>query len=78
MDKLKQLLANVLNIDTVSFDNNTALLGNIPELDSMAIMTLLVEIEQEYDIAIDSADLSAELFETFGSLLNFVDGQAVA
>ncbi|MGB0894379.1 MAG: acyl carrier protein [Parashewanella sp.] len=68
--ELKSILAEVLSIETNAFDKHTELLGAIPELDSMAIMLLLVEIEGRLGISV-SDDLDAEAFETFGSLIEF-------
>ena len=48
------------------------LLGGIPEFDSMAVVSVLTKIEENYGIAIDDDEVSAEDFETIGSLLKFV------
>lgn len=78
MQKLKQILAQVLNVDTSNFTENTALLGAIPEFDSMAIMSLLLELETQYSLSISDAELDAEQFETVASLQRFVSQQALA
>jgi len=52
---------------------DTALLGNIPELDSMAVAMLITAMEEHFDIFVDDDDISAETFETFGSLCEFVE-----
>ena len=54
-------------------ETETPLLGNIPELDSMAVAMLITSIEEHFDIFIDDDDISAETFETFGSLCDFVE-----
>ncbi len=51
---------------------DTALLGDLPELDSMAVATVLTALEEHFDLLINDGDLSAETFETLGSLTDFV------
>jgi len=52
-----------------------ALLGGIPEFDSMAVVSVLTTIEEEYGIVIDDDEVSAEQFETFGALQDFVNAK---
>jgi acyl carrier protein len=48
------------------------LLGAIPELDSMAVVGVITSIEEAYGLTIDDDELSAEVFETVGSLSRFI------
>jgi len=67
------LLKQTLQLDeNFALTTDTELLGAIPELDSMAVVTVLTELEEHFDIFIDD-DISAETFETFGSLVQFVN-----
>ena len=50
----------------------TTPLDSIPELDSMAAVELIVELERRFGIEVDDEDVTAELFETLGSLAAFV------
>lgn len=73
--KLKTLMIAELGLDE-AFSNagsTTALLGHMPELDSMAVVTILNAIELEFDVVIADDDITAEIFETLGSLTTFVD-----
>lgn len=63
--------ANGLNAESPLF-------GAIPELDSMAVATLLTEIEDRFGIVIDDDDVDGETFETFGSLAAFVQSKLAA
>lgn len=56
-------------IDTI--DNDTGLFGDLPELDSMAVATLLTEIEDRFDIIIDDDDIDGDTLSTYGALLEF-------
>ena len=53
-------------------DRDTLLFGNLPELDSMAVATVLTALEDRFDILIDDDEISAELFESVGSLADFI------
>jgi acyl carrier protein len=50
----------------------TPLLGDLPELDSMAVATVLTALEERLGITIDDLDISADSFETFGNLVEMV------
>lgn len=54
------------------FTEATRLLGDIPELDSMAVLTLLGGLEEQFGFEVDDDDVSADTFETVGSLVAFV------
>jgi acyl carrier protein len=51
------------------------LLGSLPELDSMAVVSVMGALEEHFDIAISDDDISASTFETLGSLAAFVASQ---
>ena len=54
------------------FTDDTPLFGALPELDSMAVATLLTDFEDRLLIHIDDDDVDAEMFETFGALRDFL------
>ena len=77
---LRALLADVLGLDAVriaTFDEQTLLFGALPELDSMAVATLLTGIEERFAVLIEDDDVGAEDFATFGTLLAFVRRKAL-
>ena len=51
------------------------LLGAVPEFDSMAVVTVLTMVEEEFGIEIQDDEVSADIFETVGSLADFVAGK---
>jgi acyl carrier protein len=73
--EIKELLAQVLQLDTSGFDASTALLGAIPELDSMGVVTLLTELEDKYQIVLADDEIDASIFETLGTLSNYVNSK---
>jgi acyl carrier protein len=74
VDEVKTLVADVLGItDRLdSLSETTALLGSMPELDSMAVAELIAAIEERFGFEVDEADFTADIFDTIGSLADFV------
>ncbi len=68
---LTDILNSVLQIDK-KYQTDTALLGAIAELDSVAVISVITTLEEQFGISVDDDEISAEVFETFGSLLAFV------
>ena len=51
---------------------DTALLGAIPEFDSMSVVTVLTALEERFEFFVDDDEVSAETFATLGTLLTYV------
>ncbi|WP_292923649.1 acyl carrier protein [Nitrosomonas sp.] len=70
----KKILAEVLGLNerVNSIEQDTILLGNIPELDSVAVVAILLEIEKRFSMTIKDDEISARTFETFGNLVDFI------
>jgi acyl carrier protein len=75
LDEITDLLAMTLAVDGAALDASTQLFGSLPELDSMAVVELVVAIEQRFGIRIDEDEITAEAFETVGSLAELVDAK---
>ena len=74
LDEVKSLIGKILGIaDRLdSMDASTRLLGSLPELDSLAVAELLTAIETRFSFEMDNADITADLFETVGTLVEYV------
>ncbi|CUI06541.1 acyl carrier protein [Massilia sp. P8910] len=74
LEDIKTILTDVLSLGDAGKDLNeqSALLGSIPELDSMAVVNLMAALEEHFGITIDDDEISASTFETLGSLNAFV------
>lgn len=72
---VKEVLSETLNLgDRVdSFDVDTKLFESLVEFDSMAIVTVLVALEDRFNIVIDDDEIDEETFETLGNLTLFID-----
>ncbi len=58
-----------------ALDAATPLFGSLPELDSMAVLELIVELERRFGITVEDEDVSADAFETIESLAEFVNAR---
>ncbi|MEZ5688855.1 MAG: acyl carrier protein [Caenibius sp.] len=75
---LRAILVDVLGLDhsqVAAFGADTGLFGYLPELDSMAVATLLTEIEDRLTIVIEDDEVDGEMLETFGALLLFTENK---
>ena len=74
LEAVKNLLKSALQLgdraDSLTADS--PLHGAIAEFDSMAVVTVLTMMEDQYDIRVDDDDVSAETFATVGSLARFL------
>ncbi len=53
----------------------TALLGSIPELDSMSVATLITSLEEHFGIMVADDEIDGSTFATVGTLIEFVDAK---
>ena len=78
VDDVKAVVVETLALqgraDTI--DATTPLFGSLPELDSMAVLELILALEERFGIAIDGDDVTADAFETLGSLTALVHSAA--
>ena len=77
---LRAVLVDILGLEAdrvADFDHDTGLFGHVPELDSMAVATLLTEIEDRLHITIEDDEVEGEMLETYGALLAFVEAKTV-
>ena len=80
LTEVRALLGEVLNLNerTGMLERATPLFGAIPELDSMAVVTVVTALEDRFEIEVDDDEISAAIFETVGSLSDFVDQKRVS
>lgn len=75
-----RILDEVLSLNgrAKTFSANTSLLGAIPELDSMAVVTLITTLEEQFGLVVDDDDIDGSTFATVGSLTDFVNSKLAA
>lgn len=73
-------LAEILGIedrrDQLTAD--TELFGSLPELDSLSVLELATALEAKYDLVIDDDDFTGEVFESIGSLADFIGSRSTS
>ena len=69
-----RVLDEVLSLGgrAAGFSRETPLLGAIPELDSMAVVSLITRLEEQFGLVVDDDDISGDTFATVGALVDFV------
>jgi acyl carrier protein len=74
LNRIRNILRETLQIGDRADElhEDSRLLGAVAEFDSVAVVSVVMSIEQEFGIRIPDGDLSAEVFTTLGSLGRFV------
>lgn len=76
-NQIRDILRDILSLgpraDRLELDS--ALLGALPELDSMAVVGLIAAIEDRFGFTVDDDEISGATFATFGSLVEFVSAK---
>jgi len=75
-ETVRSLLIDVLGLKAARvarFDDETELFGALPEFDSMAVATLLTEMEERLGILIEDEDVEAEDLMSFGRLVSLAE-----
>jgi acyl carrier protein len=77
VEDVKAVVVETLGVEdrADAIDATTPLFGTLPELDSMAVLELVLELEQRFGIVVDGEDVTADIFETLADLTAFVDGK---
>jgi acyl carrier protein len=75
--EVRNIVTDILGLGErgATLQPGSALLGAIPELDSMAVIGLITALEEHFGITVNDDEISAEVFETLGSLSAFVDSK---
>jgi len=75
LKEIKNILGSVLQLADAgaSLELDSALLGAIPEFDSMAVISVIAALEEQFDFVVDDDEIDADIFESVGSLMAFVE-----
>jgi acyl carrier protein len=76
-EQVRQIIGDVLQLGrrAEGLSADSALLGNIPEFDSMAVVSVITALEDGFDISVEDDEIDASTFETLGSLAAFVESK---
>jgi acyl carrier protein len=73
-DDIRSVLADTLQLGAraQALTADSALLGSLPELDSMAVVAVITALEERFGIVVDDDEITADTFATLGTLTAFV------
>ena len=79
-NQVLRILDEVLSLGgrAMEFNVHAPLLGAIPELDSMAVVTLITTLEDRFGISVDDDEISGDVFASVRSLCTFVNDKLAA
>lgn len=72
LDLAKQILVSNLQLENVDLNPSTQIMGNFPQFNSLSIAGIVAAIEDEAGCTIEDEEITAELFETVGTLADFI------
>jgi acyl carrier protein len=68
----------VLNGRTASMNRDSPVLGALPELDSIAVVSVITALENRFAVSIGEDELTAKSFATVGSIADLVSSKTPA
>ena len=73
-NEVRSVVAKTIGIESraESLAPETPLAG-LPEFDSMAVLDVMLALEERFGITIDDDEVTGDLFETLGTLAAFVE-----
>ena len=71
--EVMQVLDETLSLNgrSATFTRSTPLLGALPGLDSMAVVSILSALEERVSISIEDGEVDGSTFATVGDLIDF-------
>jgi acyl carrier protein len=75
LEAVKEVIGHTLGIEDRArlLSADSRLFGGIPELDSFGVVELATALEVRFGFMIEDEDFSQEIFETVGTLADFVE-----
>lgn len=77
LEIVKAVIVKTLGIEdrAATLNASTPLFGSMPELDSFAVVELVASLEEKFGFEIEGSEFSGEIFETVGTLAQFVENK---
>ncbi len=75
LEDVKDVLVTTLAIQdrASTLTASSPLFGAVPELDSLGVLEVVTKLESRFGITVDDEEFGGEIFETLGSLAQFVE-----
>jgi acyl carrier protein len=76
-EDVKAVVVGTLDIEDQADDlgPETGLYGNLPELDSLTVVKLIVALQKRFGIEIKIDEIGGDIFDTLGRLAAFVESK---
>jgi acyl carrier protein len=77
LEEVKAVVVVTLGIEDQADDlgPETGLYGNLPELDSLTVLKLVVALQKRFGIEIEMGEVVGDIFDTLGQLAAFVESK---
>lgn len=74
LDDVKAVVGSTLQIDARirGMSERAPLLGALPELDSIAVVSVITALEEHFGITVEDDEISAATFQSLGTLAGFI------
>jgi acyl carrier protein len=78
--EVTSIVDRILDLDTGATGRGleTPLLGSVPELDSMAVATLITSLEEHFGFMVADDEIDGATFTTIGTIVDFVKAKLAA
>ena len=76
LDLAKKVIAVNLQLELDELSEDTEILGNFPQFNSLTIVGIIGSIEDELDCVIDDEDITTDIFATVGELAEFIESRS--
>lgn len=75
-DEVRSVVAKTIGIEkrAESMTSESPLAG-LPEFDSMAVLNVMLAIEEHFGVTIEDEEITGDVFETMGTLAAFVESK---
>jgi len=78
-DELKARIIDILNLQDISpenFDENERLVGGPLGIDSIDVLEMVVMVEKEYGVVINSQEVGEQVFSSIASLAEYIENNS--
>lgn len=72
LDKIKEIIKDVLGKDASSFDENTDIMNDL-KLDSLDIVDLVMSVEDEWGVVVEDEDI--DKLRTLGDVAKYIESR---
>lgn len=75
LDAVRDVVVQALELDVhpSELTAQTIMFGAMPELDSLGVVALVAALEDHFGILVEDSEFGEDIFETVGTLTEFVD-----